>query len=168
MKTRRIATQGRPDYHTLDGPFRGPIRRTAANLATRSVLFCSVLFCPVHTLGCHTWTARFSQKTHAEPPHTDGPNLKRFIQVPHSQIPNSIPVNSISCIKSSYHAILHKFKRLFDIHNMQFIHQIKKKDYLPQSMHFFVLFVKRPGTRTCCRVAVHCCLYVSSYFDTWI
>ena len=41
METRRIATQGRPVYHTLDGPFRGPIRRTAANLATRSVLFCS-------------------------------------------------------------------------------------------------------------------------------
>ena len=125
--------------------------------------FCSVLFCPVHTLGCHTWTARFS-KTHAEPPHTDGPNLKRFIQVPHSQIHNSIPINSISCIKSSYHAILHKFKRLFDIHNMQFIHQIKKKDYLPQSMHFFVLFVKRPGTRTCYCSVVRYRFFVTLYF----
>jgi hypothetical protein len=111
-----------------------------------SVLFCSVLSCS-HTGLPHMDSPLF-KKTHAEPPHTDGPNLKRFIQVPHSQIHNSIPINSISCIKSSYHAILHKFKRLFDIHNMQFIHQIKKKDYLPQSMHFFVLFVKRPGTRT--------------------
>ena len=142
METRRIVTQERPVYHTLDGPFRGPIRRTAANLATRTVLFCSV-----HTLGCHTWTARFS-KTHAEPPHKDGPNLKQFIQIPHSQVHNSIPVNSISCIKSSYHAILHKFKRLFDIHNMQFIHQIKERiTYLNPCI--LVLFVKRPGTRTC-------------------
>ena len=136
METRRIATQGRPDYHTLDGPFRGPIRRTAANFGDP---FCSVLFCSGHTLGCHTWTARFS-KTHAEPPHTDGPNLKQFIQVPHSQIHNSIPVNSISCIKSSYHAILHKFKRLFDIHNMQFIHQIKKKGLLT-SIHAFLYYL---------------------------
>ena len=69
METRRIVTQERPVYHTLDGPLRWPIRRTAANLATRTVLFCSVLFCS-HTglphrdspTNRHTRTTLFSKK----------------------------------------------------------------------------------------------------------
>ena len=56
MKTRRIATQGRPEYHTLDGPFRGPIRRTAANFGDP---FCSFLLC-----------------SHTGLPHMDSPLFK--------------------------------------------------------------------------------------------
>ena len=146
MKTRRIATQGRPEYHTLDGPFRGPIRRTAANLATRSVLFCSVLFCS-HTGLPHMDSPLFKNTCRAAS-HGRPQFKNNSFKFPISQIHNSIPVNSISCIKSSYHAILHKFKRLFDIHNMQFIHQIKERiTYLNPCI--LVLFVKRPGTRTC-------------------
>ena len=110
--------------------------------------FCSVLFCSVHTLGCHTWTTRFS-KTHAEPPHTDGPNLKTihlYSPFPNSQF-NSCQFNFmhqefLSCNSTQIQTIVR--------HSQHAVYPPDlKNDYLPQSMHFFISFVKRPGTRTC-------------------
>ena len=71
--------------------------------------YCSVLFCSVHTLGCHTWTARFS-KTHAEPPHTDGPNLKQFIQIP-------LPKFTIQFLSIQFHASRVPIMQFYTISN---------------------------------------------------
>jgi hypothetical protein len=65
-------------------------------------------FCSHITLWNLPHTDSLIFKTHAEPPHTDGPNLKTkpFIHIPHSQFTITIPVNSIPCIKDFYRAIL--------------------------------------------------------------
>ena len=100
-----------------------------------------VLFCSVHTLGCHTWTARFS-KTHAEPPHTDGPNLKTIHSsspFPNSQF-NSCQFNFmhqefLSCNSTQIQTIVR--------HSQHAVYPPDlKKDYLPQSMHFCIICKK--------------------------
>jgi len=146
METRRIATQGRPVYHTLDGPFRGPIRRTAANLATRSVLFCSVLFC-----------------SHTGLPHMDSPLFKNTCraashgrpQFKNNSFKFPIPKFTIQFLSIQFHASRVPIMQFYTNSNdcstfttCSLSTRLKKRiTYLNPCI--FVLFVKRPGTRTC-------------------
>jgi hypothetical protein len=146
MKTRRIATQGRPEYHTLDGPFRGPIRRTAANLATRSVLFCSVLFC-----------------SHTGLPHMDSPLFKNTCRAASHGRPQfkndsfkfPIPKFTIQFLSIQFHASRVPIMQFYTNSNdcstfttCSLSTRLRKRTtYLNPCI--FVLFVKRPGTRTC-------------------
>src|SRR5664279_6079924 len=146
MKTRRIATQGRPEYHTLDGPFRGPIRRTAANLATRSVLFCSVLFC-----------------SHTGLPHRDSPLFKNTCraashgrpQFKNNSFKFPIPKFTIQFLSIQFHASRVPIMQFYTNSNdcstfttCSLSTRLRKMiTYLNPCI--FVLFVKRPGTRTC-------------------
>jgi len=87
---------------------------TAQQIATRG-RHCSVLF--TH------WTATQGQpnkspheddtvfkKIHAEPPHTDGPNLKQFIQIP-------LPKFTIQFLSIQFHASIVPIMQFYTISN---------------------------------------------------